>query len=164
MDTNLFVLISAGLGSSALTYGVAYLLHKRKVDEYRSLKEAIQGAGQLIEGLKQERVTLHQQVATQTKQAEETLLELKTRVEKKKAVVDRELRALDKIESDAAEKQEERTTALRQAEEAAAQKRNALTTAIQQTEEALEQKKRKLEEVEQRTSSLVALEARAEVA
>jgi hypothetical protein len=161
MDANLFVLISVGLGSSALTYGVAYLLHKRKVDEYRSLKEAIQGAGQLVEGLKQERVTLHQQVGTQTKQAEETLLELKTCVETKKAAVDRELRALDKVESDVAEKQEELTIALRQAEEVAAQKRNALTTAIQQAEEALEQKKRELEAVEQRTSSLVALEARA---
>jgi len=161
MDTNLFVLISVGLGSSALTYGVAYLMHKRKVDEYRSLKEAIQGAGQLVEGLKQERVTLHQQVGTQTKQAEGTLLELKTSVETKKAAVDRELRALDKFESDVAEKQEELTIALRQAEEVAAQKRNALTTAIQQAEEALEQKKRELEDVEQRTSSLVALEARA---
>lgn len=161
MDTNLFVLISVGLGSSALTYGIAYLLHKRKVDEYSTLKEAIQRTGQLVEGLKQECVTLHQQVGTQTKQAEETLLELKTRVEKKKADVDRELRALDKVESDAAEKQEELTTALRQAEESAAQKRNTLTTAIQQTEEALEQKKRELEEVKQRTSSLVELEARA---
>ncbi|MFH0730607.1 MAG: DUF4041 domain-containing protein [Pseudomonadota bacterium] len=161
MDTNLFVLIAVGLGSSALTYGITYLLQKRKIDEYSNLQEAIKGTGQLIDSLKQERVTLHQQVETQTKRAEETILELKTHVEKKKASLDSQLRALEKVESDAAEKQINLITALRQAEESAAQKRRALITEIQQTEEALLQKKHELEEVKQRTSGLVALEARA---
>lgn len=161
MDTNLFFLIAVGLGFSAITYGIAYVLHKRKVDEYSSLQEAILRTRQLLDGLKQERVTLYQQVETQTKQAEETFLELNTRVDKKKASVDGQLRALDKVESDAAEKKKELTASLRQAEESAAQKRSALITAIRQTEESLEQKKRELEEVTQRTTSLVALEARA---
>ena len=161
METNLYVLIAVGLGSSVVTYGITYLLHKRKVDEYSNLQEAIQSTGQILDGLKQDRETLHQQVATQRKQAEETLMELKTHVEEKKASVDSQLRDLNKLESEAAEKQKELTTTLRQAEEAASQKRSALITAVRQTEEALEQKKRELQEVEQRTNDLVALEARA---
>lgn len=161
METNLYVLIAVGLGSSVVTYGITYLLHKRKVDEYSNLQEAIQSTGQILDCLKQDRVTLHQQVATQTKQAEETLIELKTRVEEKKASVDSQLMDLNKLESEAAEKQKELTTTLRQAEEAASQKRSALIASVRQTEEALEQKKRELEEVEQRTNDLVALEARA---
>ena len=154
-------MIAVGLGSSVVTYGITYLLHKRKVDEYSNLQEAIQSTGQILDGLKQDRETLHQQVATQRKQAEETLMELKTHVEEKKASVDSQLRDLNKLESEAAEKQKELTTTLRQAEEAASQKRSALITAVRQTEEALEQKKRELQEVEQRTNDLVALEARA---
>lgn len=161
METNLYVLIAVGLGSSVVTYGITYLLHKRKVDEYSNLQEAIQSTGQILDCLKQDRVTLHQQVATQTKQAEEILIELKTRVEEKKASVDSQLMDLNKLESEAAEKQKELTTTLRQAEEAASQKRSALIASVRQTEEALEQKKRELEEVEQRTNDLVALEARA---
>ena len=161
METNLYVLIAVGIGSSVVTYGITYLLHKRKVDEYSNLQEAIQSTGQILDCLKQDRVTLHQQVATQTKQAEETLIELKTRVEEKKASVDSQLMDLNKLESEAAEKQKELTTTLRQAEEAASQKRSALIASVRQTEEALEQKKRELEEVEQRTNDLVALEARA---
>ena len=53
------------------------------------MQEAIQSTGQILDGLKQDRETLHQQVATQRKQAEETLMELKTHVEEKKASVGR---------------------------------------------------------------------------
>jgi len=143
MDTNLLILIAVGLGSSTLSYGIAYWLHKKKVDQYSSLREAIQRTEQRLNDLNQERLTLQQQVDTQTKQVEKNFHELKAHVEKKKISVDSQLRALDKVESDAEEK------------------RNALTTALQQIEEELAQKKRKLEEVKQRTSSLVALEAQA---
>ena len=168
----------AAVASSA-AYGISYLLHKRKVDEYSSLKVAIQKATQFVEDLQKERVSLHHQVVEQKRQIEEKILDLDARVDKKKAEVGAQLKALDKIESDVAQKQNELALVLRQAEDTAAQKRselakalreaentatekhNSLVTLTKQCEDALSARKIELAEVERRTDYLVNLEARA---
>jgi len=143
MNINLLILIAVGIGSSVLTYGIVYLLHKRKSDGYSRLQEVTRKTEQRLDSLEKERIALQQQVDTQTKQAEEAFLELESHVAKRKASVDEQLNDLDKVEA------------------AAAEKRHVLNTTIQQAEEVFEQRKRELEKVEQRTSKLVALEARA---
>lgn len=143
MDNNLIILIAVGLGSSIMSYGIAYFLHNKKIDEYRSLREAIQRTGQRLKDLSQERLILQQQADAETKQAEENFHELKARFEMKKVSVDNQLMALEKFELDATEK------------------RNTLISALQQAEKALEQNKRELEEVKLRNKNLIALESRA---
>ncbi|GAB6113157.1 DUF4041 domain-containing protein [Desulfomicrobium salsuginis] len=143
MYINFIIVIAVGIGSSVLTYGIVYLLHKRKAEWYSRLQEVIQKTEQRLDILEKERILLQQQVDTKTKQAEEKLLELQSHIERRKEIADRQLSDLDKVEA------------------AAAEKRNAINAAIQQAEDVLKQKKCELEEVKQRTSNLVALESRA---